>query len=275
MASWSEDSFRGILFSSVPTIYSHTLDDAFPRQPLNADTQEFERLCCILVENYSARLFRNEEDYLHGFTGILKIFRKLCNEPFVWGLPESLFSSALTRPCATSPSSAKRRVGLHSFHKVDGTTTTCRFPSWSWVGWACEVYLAQCSDELQPNATGLKFYSVDEKGQLSLIQERKATFEGDAPVPRPWKGMESCVPVTENIPQGFLYTPQSQAALCFWSSVAILRAPRRSRIPIPAKCLWEQRSRVCNSLEAVTIQPFSNFQQIRRCRGWRHRYLGW
>ncbi len=35
--------------------------------------------------------------------------------------------------------------------------------------------------------------------------------------------MESCIPVTENIPQGFLHTPQAQAALGFWSSAATLR----------------------------------------------------
>lgn len=33
-----------------------------------------------------------------------------------------------------------------------------------------------------PNATGLEFYSVDEKGQLSLIQEQKASIEGYSPV---------------------------------------------------------------------------------------------
>ena len=238
MASWSEDSFRE--FPSVPTIYRHTIGDDFSRQPLNADTQEFERLYRILVEKFSARVFMKEEDYLNGFTGILQTFRKLDNETFVWGLPESFFSSALTWPCETSPPSAKKRVGLHSFREVDGTTTRCRFPSWSWVGWVCEVYLAQCSDELQPNATGLEFYSVDEKGQLNLIQEQRAPIEGDAPVPRLWKCMDRLMPVAENIPRGFLHTPQAQAALCFWSSVATLRA-------YPSEIQSPSQRRVCGS----------------------------
>ena len=221
MAFWSEDSYRE--FTSVPTIYRHTIDDSFSRQPLNADTEEFERSYRIFVEKYSARHFSNEEDYLNGFAGILQTFKELYNENFVWGLPESLFSSALTWPCENSPTSAiKRRIGLHSFQQADRTSVKCQFPSWSWVGWVCEVYLAQCSDELQPNATGLKFYIIHEKGHLRLIQEQGAPSGGDAPVLRAWKGTES-IAITENIPQGFLHSPRANAALFFWSSIAILK----------------------------------------------------
>ena len=98
----------------------------------------------------------------------------------------------------------------------------CHFPSWSWVGWVCEVYLTQCSDELQPNATGLEFYTMDEKGHFRLIREQKAPSGGDAPLLRTWKGMESMA-ITENIPQWFLGKPQAYAALYFWSSIATLR----------------------------------------------------
>ena len=54
-AFWSEDSYRE--FASVPTIYRHSIDDEFPRQPLNAETEGFERLYRIFVEKYSGRLF--------------------------------------------------------------------------------------------------------------------------------------------------------------------------------------------------------------------------
>ena len=219
---WSEDSHRE--FTSVQSIYRHTIDDEFPRQPLNAETDELERLYRILVEKYSGRNFAKEEDYLNAFSGILEKFRELYNEHFVWGLPESLFSSALTWPCETSPPLArkKRRTGLQSFRQVDGTSAKCPFPSWSWVGWIGEVYLAQCSDELQPNATGLEFYNIDEKGHLKLIQEEKAPSGQNAPVLRTWRGMENMA-ITDNIPQGFLSTPQAHAALFFWSSNATLR----------------------------------------------------
>ena len=221
MAFWSEDSYRE--FTSVPTIYRHTIDDEFPKQPLSADTEEFERSYRIFVEKYSARLFTNEEDYLNGFAGILHTFRELYNERFVWGLPESLFSSALTWPCETSSlSSVTRRIGLHSFKDADGTSVKCQFPSWSWVGWVCEVYLAQCSHELQPNGTGLEFYIIHEKGHLQLIQQQKAPSGGDASVLRAWKGTES-TPITENIPQGFLSKPWAYSALFFWSSIATLK----------------------------------------------------
>ena len=219
VASWSEDSFRE--FTSVPTIYRHCLGDDFPRQSLNAETEEFESLYRMLVENYSTRLFVNEEDYLHGFSGISQTFTKLYNEHFVWNLPESLFSSALTWPTENLTPSTKRRVGLHSFKRANHTIK-CRFPSWSWVGWVCEVYLAQCSDKLQPNATGLEFYTIDEKGHLRLIQEQKAHVGEDAPGLRPWKGMDSMV-LTENIPRELLNSPQAQAALFFWSSIATLK----------------------------------------------------
>ena len=176
------------------------------------------------MEKYSGRLLTNEEDYLNAFSGILHNFEELYHENFIWGLPESLFSSALTWPCETSPPSArkKRRTGLQSFIQVDGTSAKCPFPSWSWVGWVCEVYLAQCSDELQPNATGLEFYKINEKGHLKLLQEEKAPCGENAPVLRTWKGMESMV-ITENIPQEFLSTPHAHAALFFWSSIATLR----------------------------------------------------
>jgi Heterokaryon incompatibility protein (HET) len=220
IASWSEDSYRES--PSIPTIYRHSLHDELPRQPLNADTEDFERSYRMLVEAYSARLFRNEEDYLDGFAGVLQTFERLYDEPFTWGLPQSFFSSALTWPCETSRPLAKRRVGLHSSMRAGGIITKCRFPSWSWVGWVCEVYLTQCSDELQLNATGLEFYVIDEKGHLQLILEQKAPVGGDARVPRPWKGMESMA-LTENIPPGLLHSPQARAALCFWSSIATLR----------------------------------------------------
>ena len=221
MAFWSEDFYQES--TSVPTIYRHTIDDGFPRQPLNADTEEFERLYRILVEKYSARLFTNEEDYLSGFAGILQTFRELYNEKFVWGLPESLFSSALTWPSETSPpTGVTRRIGLHSFKQADGTSVKCQLPSWSWVGWVCPVYLAQRSHELQPNGTGLDFYIIHKKGHFQLIQEQKAPSGGDAPVLKAWKGTES-IPITENIPQGFLREPRAHSALFFWSSIATLK----------------------------------------------------
>ena len=220
-AFWSEGSHRE--FISAPTIYRHSIDDEFPRQPLDAYKEEFERLYRILVGKYSGRLFTNEEDHLSAFSSILEHFRVLCDEHFVWGLPEPLFSSALTWPCETSPPSArKRRTGLHPCTQVDGTSAKCPFPSWSWVGWVCEVYLAQCSNELQPNATGLGFYNINEKGHLKLIHDEKAPSGEDAPVLRTWRGMENMA-ITDNISQGFLSTLQAHAALFIWSSIATLR----------------------------------------------------
>ena len=75
---------------------------------------------------------------------------------------------------------------------------------------------------MQPNATGLEFYTVDERGQFKLIQEQKALVREGAPILRLWKGTER-LPFVENIPLGLLNTPQAQAALCVWSSIAILK----------------------------------------------------
>ena len=111
---------------------------------------------------------------------------------------------------------------MHSFKQADGTSVKCQFPSWSWVGWVCEVYLAQCSDKLQPNATGLEFYIIHEKRHFQMIQEQKAPSGGYTPVLRAWKGTES-IAITENIPQGFLRKPLAYTALFFWSSIATLK----------------------------------------------------
>ena len=220
VASYSEDSNRE--FPSLPVIFRHCLDDEFTRQPLNADTGEFERLYRILVEKYSSRSFTEEQDYFHGFIGVMNQFTNIYNESFAWYLPVTYFSSALSWPCENDlHSKVRRRTGSHLFQHGNGTIREHRLPSWSWVGWVCEVYLVQCSDELQLNATGLEFFTIDDDRNLQPVQEPKDySLDKDLPL-REWKGIETTATIS-NIPETVLSSSEIYSALCFWTSVAVL-----------------------------------------------------
>ena len=220
VASYSEDSNRE--FPSLPVIYRHCLDDDFPRQPLNEYTGEFEHLYRVLVEKYSARSFKNEQDYFHGFIGITTQFTAIFDESFVWHLPVSYFSSALSWPCENDlRSGVIRRNGSHLFDHGNGTIREHRLPSWSWVGWVCEVYFVQCSDELQLNATGLEFYTIDNDRNLRPVKEPKDPSVDKAQPLREWKGNKTMATVS-NIPKTLLLSSEVHSALCFWTSVAQL-----------------------------------------------------
>lgn len=199
VASYLEDSNRE--FPSLPVIYRHCLDDDFPRQPLNADTGDFERLYRILVEKYSSRSFTEEQDYFHGFIGVTNQFTNIYNESFVWYLPVTYFSSALSWPCENDlHSEVRRRTGSHLFRHGNGMIREHRLPSWSWVGRVCAVYLAQCSDELQLDSTGLEFFTIDDDRNLQPVQEPKDSLFDKVVPHREWKGSETTATIS-NVPE--------------------------------------------------------------------------
>ena len=264
-ASWCEDAYREC--ASLPTVHQHVFDEKIIGDFWRADQETFELSYRTLVEKYSARFLTHEEDCLHAFASILRALRKTTGEPFLWGLPLTFFSSALTWPCDNLQGSAKRRTSPFPERQIDGTITRYQFPSWSWVGWVCEVYFAQCSDSLQLDATGLEFYCTDRNGGLEKILEESAPEEETDHSQRPWKGTESVI-TPEEIPFWLFADPRLRSAICFWSSVAPLKVdhgeveyPNRRRIysddsqefAVHWKHLPGTLSRLINTFDGIVI----------------------
>lgn len=73
----------------------------------------------ILVMNYTHRAFGFQDDVLNAFRGLENILRPALTDEFHWGLPTSMFDTAISWTFPYHYPS-RRRVG---------------FPSWSWAGW--------------------------------------------------------------------------------------------------------------------------------------------
>lgn len=84
-----------------------------------------------LAARYMSRNLAYESDRLNGFSRILSEFPPLQGERYIWGLPESRFSSALIWKLEGQP----RTGALHTRVSEDGTVLSVPLPSWSWVAW--------------------------------------------------------------------------------------------------------------------------------------------
>jgi hypothetical protein len=221
-ASWCEDGLWETVKS--PTIYRHSFDDQDFRQPWGTDVDSFERIYRKLVDEYSARTLSFPSDGLDAFAGILHHFERQADRTFLWALPVAFLSTALTWPCEPS---AKRRTDLRILRSEDGTTTLCRFPSWSWVGWIGKIYYTQVFDRLDKFETAdLIFYCIDGNGLPRIVQANPETQhkEGDHSPSSVWKDHSSRTIVTsEDIPESVLKLSIASDILFFWSSSAFLR----------------------------------------------------
>ena len=92
-----------------------------------------------LVPKYSSRTFKIEEDYFHGFLGVAKVLTKLTGIEFFWHLPLSNFTYSLCWCPLDLDDEIDRRRGSHLLMQEDGTSVRHPLPSWSWVGWYCEL----------------------------------------------------------------------------------------------------------------------------------------
>lgn len=83
---------------------------------------------CRAVKNFTKRTFSCETDVIHAFQGVASLLQPAFKGDFLFGLPETELDAALLwLPC----SSTHRRI--------DNTTGSPLFPSWSWAGWVGEI----------------------------------------------------------------------------------------------------------------------------------------
>ena len=88
-----------------------------------------------LVSQYNIRKLSYPEDAVFAFSGITIALSRVFDGGFISGLPQMFFDVALLwQPMVTG----KRRMPVRT-----STTPPC-LPSWSWVGWECDVYQMNC-----------------------------------------------------------------------------------------------------------------------------------
>ena len=122
------------------------------------------------VEEYTPRMLSFDSDILAAFAGMIKVLSSMFRSRFLYGLPESLFDSALLWQSAgplvrrnTVPSTAR--------------SSKVYFPSWSWAGWKGEIVY----EDIMPH---LKMLSPElVRRTKPLVQWRKQTADGSLTAP--------------------------------------------------------------------------------------------
>ena len=206
---------------SFPQKYAADCLSWEPLQP-----SEYRELYDDLLFTYRQRRMTYETDMLNAFHGISEILAGLQNDTFFWGLPESLFSYAMT--WSFTGHSARNHVSVP--FESNGRKEMISIPSWSWAAWSGQnpdrFFLhAGYSSHVRPM---IDFHLVDRKHQLVRIKERSWP---DHPGDRDrgiWKNEPP-----DQIQSPTQHSPFRTGQLCFWTSLANVRAIRRWRVQGP------------------------------------------
>ncbi|KAG8214239.1 heterokaryon incompatibility protein-domain-containing protein [Butyriboletus roseoflavus] len=204
-------------------------DLPFPQQPAT-DSLSWKRLqplqyCSTyddLLAGYRQRHLSYQTDMLNAFNGVSEILGALQDDAFHWGLPESLFSYAITW-FFTGPS-LRNNVEIPVFDSK-GSKQMISIPSWSWAAWSG-------ADPARPpflhagDSTGVRpvidFDIVDGNHKLVRIKDRPMEGRPSDSVPTLWKNEQ---PHPLQSPTQHPVTRIGQ--LHFWTSLANLRVIRR------------------------------------------------
>ncbi|OCL07931.1 HET-domain-containing protein, partial [Glonium stellatum] len=96
-----------------------------------------------IVTDYTRRSFSYDGDVYDAFSAILKAFRSLAGQTFLWGLPRSRFEAALRW----------ERMDIHHRRIAYSTLPMgphklrLPFPSWSWMGWIGQAEVAVSEED--------------------------------------------------------------------------------------------------------------------------------
>ena len=221
-ASYSEEQAH----EQVRDINRHHL--SFPQKPATdylplgpLRPLEYRKIYCDLLSSYRDRRLSYETDMLNAFNGVSEILGALQDDSFHWGLPESLFSYAMTWSF-TGPSS-RNYVEVPVFDS-NGCKEMVSIPSWSWAAWSGSdpirppVLHAGDSNDVRPV---IHFDIVDEKRRLVRIKDRPMQGDASDLVPTLWKN-EQPHQVRSLMPHSVPRIGQLQ----FWTSLANLTAIR-------------------------------------------------
>ena len=127
-------------------------------------------------------------DVLNAFNGVSEFLAALQNDTFLWGLPESLFSYAMT--WSFTGHAARNHVSVP--FEINGCKEMISIPSWSWAAWSGEdpdyPFLhaghAEYRSHVQPL---IDFDLVDRNHELVRIKERSWSDHPSDRVRTLWK----------------------------------------------------------------------------------------
>jgi hypothetical protein len=199
--------------------------DCLPSEPLQRPL-EYRNLYDDLLFTYQQRRMTYKTDILNAFNGISEILAALQNDTFLWGLPESLFSYAVT--WFFTGHSARNYVNI-PFER-NGCKEMVPIPSWSWAAWSGDDpdnlrFHAGDGSHVRPV---IDFDLVDRKHQLVRIKERSwPDLLGDRPRAL-WKNEP-----LHQVRSPTQHSPFRTGQLRFWTSLANVRAVRRWRVAGP------------------------------------------
>ena len=188
-----------------------------PLQPL-----EYRKIYDDLLLGYRARHLSYETDMLNAFSGVSEILGALQDDTFHWGLPESLFSYAMTWSF-TGPTS-RNHVEVPVFDR-NGRKEMVSIPSWSWAAWSGSdpirppVLHAGDSNDVRPV---IHFDIVDEKRRLVRIKDWPMQGDTAEFVPTLWNNE-----LPHQVQSLAQHSVSCIGQLQFWTSLATLRAIRQ------------------------------------------------
>lgn len=143
--AWRED------ISSESSIDSFVLDDDNSLWGSLYDSHDARcrtSFYCWLVRNFYHRKFKEEEDVLWAFVGILKLLSTRFSKGFIWGIPYEKIDAALLWSEVTRCQNVHLRTARHSMVKVSGVHSL-PYPTWSWLSTRSRVsFLDTCGDSV-------------------------------------------------------------------------------------------------------------------------------
>jgi hypothetical protein len=177
---------------------------------------EYRKLYTALLFSYRQRHLTFQTDLLNAFTGISEVLAAVQDDRYIWGLPESQFSYAISWHFLGRCSRNDIHVPIFG---GDGTKEDVPVPSWSWSAWSCD----SLRFNLIPGEVGvqpvIEFYIVDSSHQLVKIVERPwQDFHGED-LRSVWQEKEDNQP---SLPMQDVFSGIGH--LYFWTSCANLKA---------------------------------------------------
>ena len=116
-AVWSEELQLECFDPQVQVEVDYSLERF--KKP-RSDLSPVQRYAFLLAQ-YTSRELTNQDDALNAVQGLLNDFQTIFPEGFFWGLPESIFDTALLWNFGVYQQAPKPRRAM--------------FPSWCWAGW--------------------------------------------------------------------------------------------------------------------------------------------
>ena len=179
-----------------------------------------------LLYKYRQRRLTYQTDILNAFNGVTEKLAGLQKDTFLWGLPESLFSYAMTWELTGHTSRNYIEVPMFA---SNGWKEMIPIPSWSWAAWSGQDSgrLSGHLSDLLDGANNLvepliQFSIVNSERQLVMITERSW---GDHPGDRVRALSQNAQPQQlQSIRQHSLL---QIGQLQFWTSFGTARAVRR------------------------------------------------